>query len=34
LVLVIAGVEEGDDDVGVEGYSPHSPRNSSTWPGG
>jgi hypothetical protein len=33
-VLVVAGVEEGDDDVGVEGYSRHSSRSSFRCPGG
>jgi hypothetical protein len=33
-VLVVTGVQEGDDDVGVERYSCHSLRSSFRWPGG
>lgn len=28
-VLCVGGIEEGDQDVGVEGYPGHSPRSSS-----
>jgi hypothetical protein len=34
VVLGVCGVEEGDQEVGVECYSGHSPRSSSRWPGG
>jgi hypothetical protein len=29
LVLCVGRIEESDDDVGIERYSRHSPRNSS-----
>jgi hypothetical protein len=34
LMLIVPGVQERDDYVGVEGYSRHSRRSSSRCPGG
>ena len=34
LVLAVGGVKERYDNVGIEGYSRHSPRSSSRWPAG